>query len=154
VLRIYAANFVRVGALVEKCIGCMMNRLHPERIADQEIREAFNDLHKTISADHLELDLPVTAEIAHHHIGFVDLAKNVSYGSIATHPGNEGHVATKIPSSSCSSKTRYFITQHAIRAPCPKVAILKIRTARSRAGRGPGSDRGSPPTRGSKNSPE
>lgn len=83
VLRIYAANFVRVGSLVEKCVGGLMQRLHPEALAATDVRKAFNDLHETISRDHLELDLPVTAEIASNYIPYLDESTRLSFQSVA-----------------------------------------------------------------------
>jgi hypothetical protein len=66
VLRIYAANFVRVGACLEKCAGDT-SKIIPAHESDTRTREAFSDFLETIRVDCLELKLPVTSEIWLHH---------------------------------------------------------------------------------------
>lgn len=90
VLRIYAANFVRVGASLERCASSPGIKISPQGRADEHTRNSLFDLIETVLADCNDFRLPIAAEIAVHHKMFCEKAKtNLSFEYI-------GRAATEI----------------------------------------------------------
>lgn len=110
-LRIYATNFVRIGARFERCVSDARVFMHPHEQASAAMMDRFNDLIETIRLDAASMKLDSTLELTEHcaekskgGFTFKELADTVE----KLHVVYQGEIRQRVFAYISSDRVKYF----------------------------------------------